>query len=266
MRGDSLRVKEVMDPRHSFIYADELATKARAIIRDFNLRILPVTDENNKLLGKISRRDILAISSSVSAIRVKGIMTPAKHVATVDDDASSTVKAMLRVDVWYAPVTASSQDKTYRGVVGLEDFIKPLMKTNPERFLQDASEIMTRDVVTCSPEDEVEKIWRLMQKTRFSGLPVVRDGKLIGMVTQKDLLESGAALPGFESTKGRFRASPKVSSIMKTNVVSVPPSTKAIKIARVMISKNIGRVPVKDEKGRLLGIVDREDVAKSLFR
>jgi CBS domain-containing protein len=121
---------------------------------------------------------------------------------------------------------------------------------------------MTTKVVTCSPEDEIEKIWRLMQETRFAGLPVVKDGKLVGIVTQKDLLESGVSLPGFESSKGRFRSSPKVSSLMKTNVTAVLPSTKVIKVAKVMVSKDIGRVPVKDEKGLLIGIVDREDVAK----
>jgi CBS domain-containing protein len=257
-----LRVKEVMDSKHPFIYADELATRARATLRDFNLRILPVTDENKKLLGKVSRRDILAISSSVSAIRVKGIMTPARHIAAVEDDAGLTIRAMLRVDVWYAPVTTSEQDKTYRGVVGLESFIGPLIKTNPERFLQDVSDIMTTKVVACSPEDEIDKIWRMMQETRFAGLPVVKDGKLVGIVTQKDLLEKGTSLPGFEGTKGRFRSSARVSSIMQTNIVAVLPSTKVIKVAKVMVSKDIGRVPVKDEKDRLVGIVDREDVAK----
>lgn len=266
MRGDLLRVKEIMDQKHPTIYEDELATKARAIIRDFNLRILPVTDENKKLLGKVSRRDILIISSSISPIRVKGIMTPARHVAAVEDDAASTVKTMLRVDVWYAPVVTSTQDKTYRGVVGLESFIEPLIKTSPEKFLKDVSEIMAKDVVTCSPEDEVEKIWRLMQETRFAGLPVVKNGKLVGIITQRDLLESGALLPAFESTKGRFRDSPKVSSVMKTNVVSVGPSIKVIKVARVMISKDIGRVPVKDENGKLIGMVDREDIARLVVK
>jgi len=266
VRGYRLLVKEIMDQKHPSIYEDELATKARAIMRDFNLRILPVTDVNKKLLGKVSRKDILNISSSVSPIRVKGIMTLAKHIATIDDDTASTVKAMLKVDVWNAPVVTSAQDKTYRGIVGLEAFIEPLIKTNPEKFLKDASEIMTKDVVTCSPDDGIERIWRLMQETRFAGLPVVRDGKLVGMVTQKDLLESGAALPGFEGTKGRFRSSPKVSSIMKTNMVAVPPETKAIKIAKAMITQNVGRVPVKDRNGKLVGIIDREDIIRLFVR
>jgi len=257
-----LHVKEIMDQKHPTIYDDDLATKARAIIRDFNLRILPVINENKVLLGKVSRRDVMVISSSVSPIKVKGIMTPAKHVAAAEDDVASAFKDMLRVDVWYAPVVTSTQDKTYRGVIGLESLIAPLIRTNPEKFLNDVSEVMTKEVVTCSPEDEVEKIWRLMQTTRFAGLPVVKDGKLVGIVTQKDLLESGAMLPTFESKKGRFRASSKVASVMQTQVIAVLPSTKVVKIAKVMVSKDIGRIPVKDKSGKLVGIVDREDVAR----
>jgi CBS domain-containing protein len=249
-----------MDAKHPSIYLDELATKARAMIRDFNLRILPVTDGNKKLLGKVSRRDVMTISSSKSSILVKGIMTPAKHVATVDDDVTSTVRAMLKVDVWCAPVVTSPQDGTYQGVLGLESFIEKQIETSPEKFAKDVGEIMTEKVVTCSPDDEVEHIWRLMQESRFAGLPVVKNGKLVGIVTHKDLLQSGAFLPTFESPK--VRGSPKISSVMKTEVVAVEPSIKAIRVAKVMVSKDIGRVPVKDKDGRLTGIVDREDIVR----
>ncbi|MEM4704736.1 MAG: CBS domain-containing protein [Candidatus Bathyarchaeia archaeon] len=259
-------VKEIMDPKHPFIYEDDLATKARATIRDLNLRILPVTDRDKKLLGKVSRRDIMTISSSKSPIRVKGIMTPAKHVATMDDDVNQTVKAMLKVDVWLAPVVVSAQDKTYMGVVGLENYIEPLIKTNPEKFLKEASEVMTKKVVYCSPDDEIDNIWRLMQEKRLAGIPVVDRGKLVGIVTQKDLLESSAMMPTFEAKKGRHRSSPKISAVMKTNLVAVEPHIKMIRVAKVMVSKNVGRVPVKDKEGRLVGIIDREDVIKMLIR
>ena len=266
VRNEDLLVKELMNDKHLFIYKDELATKARALIRDLSLRILPVTDSNKKLLGKISRHDVMAISSSVSPMRVKGIMTPAKHTATVEDDAALTIKAMLRADAWYAPVVTSNQDKTYRGVIGIGNFIDPLIKSNPEKFLKEASEVMTKKVVTCSPEDEIDNIWRLMQEKRFAGLPVVEKGKLVGIVTQKDLLESGVILPTFEAQKGRFRASSKVSSIMKRQVITVDPSVKMIKVAKVMISKDFGRVPVKDKEGKLVGIIDREDVVRMLVK
>lgn len=261
-----MRVKEIMDKKHPFIYDDELATKARALIRDFALRILPVVKENKKLLGIVSRGDVMVISSSISPIRVKGIMTTPKHIAAMENDAASTVKKMIRLGEWYVPVVNSAQDKTYRGVLGLENFIEASLKANPNKLSKPVSEIMSKNVVACSPDDEVDNVWRLMQNQSFAGLPVVKKDKLVGIITQKDFLESGTTLPTFESKKGRFRASSKISSIMKTTVIAVKPSAKISKAAELMISKNIGRIPIKDNKGRLIGIVDREDIVKLLVK
>lgn len=260
-----MRVKDIMDEKHPTIYGDELATKARATMRDLSLRVLPVIDDNKKLLGIVTRWDLMAITSSVSAIRVKGIITNLKQVPTVDDETTVAVKGMLRADEWVAPVVNSSQDMTYVGVFGLEDFIEAIVRTSPEKLAKPVSEIMSTKVVTCSPDDEVGQVWHLMKEKSLAGLPVTRNDKLVGILTQKDLLESGAASPTLEGSKGRFRASPKVFSIMKTQVIAVEPSIKAIRVAKAMVSKGIGRVPVKDEDGRLIGIVDREDVARLII-
>jgi CBS domain-containing protein len=125
---------------------------------------------------------------------------------------------------------------------------------------------MCKDVVTCTPDDEVSSVWRLMQTKSFAGLPVVKKDRLMGIVSQKDLLEHGTAFPTFESKKGRFRASVKISSIMKTPALTVEPSAKAVDAARIMVEKDVGRIPVRDAKGRLVGIVDREDVVRLLIK
>jgi CBS domain-containing protein len=173
---------------------------------------------------------------------------------------------MIALDEWCVPVVNSAQDKIYRGVLGLENFIEAIIKTSPEKLAKPVSTIMSMNVVCCSPDDEVDQVWRLMQEHSFSGVPIVKEGKLVGIVTQKDLLESGKVLPGFESKKGRFRASPKVSMVMKENVVAVVSAVKTISVAKAMISKNIGHVPVTDENGKLVGIVDREDVARLITK
>jgi CBS domain-containing protein len=255
-----------MDEKHPYIYEDDLATKARALIRNYSLRILPVVDKNKKLLGVVTRRSILAISSSVSALRAKGLMTQPKKTATTEEDVYVAIRDLLKVGKWYAPVIDSEQEKTYKGVLGLGNFIETLMKTNPEKLAKPVSEIMSKKVATCSPEDGVDGIWRLMQDKTLAGLPVVKNGKLVGIVTQKDLLESGAVLPAFEAKKGRHKVSPKVSAIMKTTVVAVKPDATAIKVAKTMISKDIGRVPVTDEQGKLVGVVDRQDIARLLAK
>ncbi len=261
-----MRVKEIMDEKHPSIYEDEPATKARALIRDLKLRILPVTDEYKKLLGVVSRSGIMAISSSVSPITVEGVIENPRYVATIETEVTSAIKEMIRQDEWYVPVTNSLEDKSYRGVLGLENFIEAVIKTSPEKLAKPVSEVMSTNVIACTPEDEIDNIWRLMQTRSFAGLPVVKKDKLVGIVTQKDLLESGVLLPTFESSKGRFRASRKISSIMKTGVITVKSSTKLIRAAKAMVFKNIGRVPVTDEEGRLVGIIDREDIARLLVK
>jgi CBS-domain-containing membrane protein len=54
-----LLVKDIMDRNYPSIYADDLATKARAVLRERELRILPVMDEHKRLVGVISRNDIM---------------------------------------------------------------------------------------------------------------------------------------------------------------------------------------------------------------
>ncbi|MEM3700565.1 MAG: CBS domain-containing protein [Candidatus Bathyarchaeia archaeon] len=261
-----MRVKEIMNEKHPFIYEDELATKARAIIRDFALRILPVIDKTKKLIGIVSRSDVMTISSAVSPIRVKGIMRNPKHTATIEDDAVSAVKEMIRLDEWNTPVINTIQDRNYMGVFGLENFIEAIIKTSPEKLARTVEEVMSKNVLACSPEDELDNIWRLMQTKSLGGLPVTKNDKLVGIVTQKDLIQSGALLPTFESKKGRFRGSSKISSVMNTQVIAVEPHIKMIRVAKIMVSKDIGRVPVINKQGKLIGIVDREDVVRLVVK
>jgi CBS domain-containing protein len=255
-----------MNEKHPSIYEDELATKARAIIRDFALRILPVINKTKKLIGIVSRSDVMTISSAVSPIRVKGIMRNPKYTATIEDDAASAVKKMIRLDEWNTPVINSIHNRNYVGVFGLENFIEAIIKTSPEKLAKNVEELMSKNVVACSPEDEVDNIWRLMQTKSLGGVPVTKNDKLVGIVTQKDLIQSGALLPTFESKKGRFRGSSKISSVMNTQVIAVEPHIKVIRVAKIMVSKDIGRVPVVDKQGKLIGIVDREDVVRLLVK
>ena len=261
-----MRVKEIANEKHPFIYEDELATKARAVIRDFSLRILPVIDNNRKLLGVVSRSSVMAISSSISPIRVKGIMTDPKYIAAIEDEAFLTVKEMLRRNDSYVPIVNSQQEKLYKGVLGLDNFIEAIVKTSPEKLAKPVEEVMSKDVATCTCDDDVDNLWRLMQNESITGCPVLKKDKMVGIVTEKDLLESGETKPAFESKKGRFRAHLNIASVMKTQVVAVEPDIKVIRAAKIMTSKDIGRVPVVDKEGRLVGVVSREDVARLIVK
>ncbi len=261
-----MRVQDIADRKYPFIYADELATKARAVLRERGLRILPVIDENKRLLGVITRSDMMAITSSVSPIRVKGIMSTPRLTATPDTDARSVVKKMLHLDEWYVPVVQSPQNKTYIGMIGLENFIAAYLKKETSKLSIPLVEVMSTELFVCSVNDEVDNVWRSMQEKSFSGCPVVAKGKLVGVLTQANLLESSMAFPAFESKKGRFKAPTKISSIMKVPAISLKPTNTVKDAAELMLKKGIGRVPIADPKGKLMGIVDREDIVQVLIR
>jgi len=255
-----------MDRNYPSIYADDLATKARAVLRERELRILPVTNEHKRLVGVISRNDIMNIPSSVSPIRVNGIM--ATHPYSIDPDMESVqaMREMVRRDGWYVPVVKSPQDLSYIGMLGLENFILKSLERNVARLSTPLSNIMSTKVLTCSPNDEIDNVWQSMKEHSFAACPVVAKGKAVGIVTQQNLLESGAVFPRFEAKKGRFKAPTKISFVMKTPAVSLKPTNTLKEAAEIMLERNIGRVLVVDDKGKLIGIVDREDIVKTLIK
>ncbi len=257
-------VEELVDTRYPSLHEGEPATKARAILREQNLRVLPIIDEKKRLVGTLSRRNIMSITSSISPLRVKGVMTTPPFVATMDMNASHALKEMNRFDKWYVAVVKSPQDRIYIGMLGLENFIRALLRKGSSKISRPIYEIMTRDIVTCSPEDEVDNVWRKMQERKFTACPIMSKNRLVGILTQANMLDSGSFFPAFEADKGRFRKSPQISSIMKTSIVSIKPTSTVREAAELLLTKNIGRLPVIDEKDGLVGIVDREDIVKAL--
>ena len=211
-------VKDIMDKNYPSIYAEELATKARAALRERALRILPVVDEQKRLVGVISRNDIMNVTSSVSPIRVNGIMVTHPYAVTPDVDAVQAMREMVRRDEWYVPVIKSTQDLSYIGMLSLEPFILKSLEKNVARLSTPLSNIMSTKLLTCSPNDEIDNIWQNMRERSFAACPVVEKGKAVGIVTQQNLLESGRVFPGFEAKKGRFKAPTKISFIIKTPV------------------------------------------------
>jgi len=234
-------------------------------MRERGPRIIPIVDRNKRLLGVVSRSNIMAVTSSKSPIRVKGIMSTSGYVATADTEATQAVREMIRLGHWYIPIVSSSQSKICAGVLGLENFIDAFLKKDSPKLSKHVSEVMATDLITCSPNDEIDNVWRLMREKSIHGLPVTEKGRLVGIITEKDLLESGAAFPTFESRKGRFKSPAKISSIMKTSLVTLKKNATLKDAARIMVEKDFGRLPVVDDKGALIGIVDREDIAKALL-
>jgi len=257
-------VRDVMLPCSNSVRPNDLVTRVRALMRSTRLRSLPVIDDG-KLAGIITSREVIQVTSTRSNITASGIMFPSRLIATPEMSLTGLAKQMVGLDVSDVPVIRSSSNKTIVGLVKLEDILRRVAGKVSEKKL--VGELMVKDVLTCESEDEISKIWDLMEKKDYSGLPVVRYDRrkrlneVIGMITRSDIIGSGTTRLSEESDKGRFKSPPKVSSLMKTPAKVVSPQTPLPEAIDVMIMKDYGRLPVV-ENGGLVGVLSRSDVIK----
>ena len=135
--------------------------------------------------------------------------------------------------------------------------------------------VMTQTIVTVTPETSFKDAVRLLRRRRVSGLPVVdAKGNLVGIVSEADLLnkvekrDPDAYL--VESRPHRLdrarSAALDVASAMTRDVTTVRPDFPVALAAREMHTRGFKRLPVVDEKGKLVGIVSRGDLLKVFLR
>jgi len=112
---------------------------------------------------------------------------------------------------------------------------------------------MSRPAVTVRQDADFQKALALMQEKKLRRLPVVDDdGQVVGIVVERDLLV--AAMRYLQSRV-------EVGDIMTRNVVTVGPDTDLAEVARTMLERKIGGLPVV-EHGRLVGIITESDIFK----
>jgi CBS-domain-containing membrane protein len=142
-------------------------------------------------------------------------------------------------------------------------------------------EIMTRDVITVSPETDIAHAARLLLEKSINGVPVVDEtGKLVGILCQSDLVAQQKRFPiptlftlldGFiplTSMKHLEREVLKITATtvadaMSANPVTVRPEASIEEVGTIMVDRNFHTLPVVD-KGELVGIVGKEDVLRTL--
>lgn len=254
------QVEEVIQPSPPTISPSDLATRAREVARSTELKSLPVT-ENDSLKGMITSRDLLNITSTRSNIPVIGLMTPPIIIAKPEWSLIELSRKIIQADVDPVPVIKSSIDKSLLGIVSLEDIIEKLNETSGDEIK--VREIMSEDVITCTPEDKVSKIWNLMGETSYSGVPITQKEKVIGMITRSDIIKSGKSRISIESESGR--TIPKVKTLMEAPPRTIKPNEVIDTAFNLMTNHNIGRLPVV-ENDNIIGIIDREDLIKPYIR
>jgi CBS domain-containing protein len=120
-----------------------------------------------------------------------------------------------------------------------------------------AADLIQRAILTCSERDSLEHVTAMMWKFDIGCLPVVgQDGRLIGIITDRDV-----AMAAY--LQGAPIRSITVSSVMSREVVMCHEHDDMLEVERAMRQRQVRRVPVIDDAGKLLGMITINDIARA---
>ncbi|HKY05554.1 MAG TPA: CBS domain-containing protein, partial [Blastocatellia bacterium] len=117
-----------------------------------------------------------------------------------------------------------------------------------------ASDIMTKDVTTCSPRDSIRQVADQLESENVGSLPVVDNGRLVGIITDRDIVCRVIA-------EGRDTRNSYVADAMSEDLVTCWADDSLITVINRMGEHQIRRMPVVDTNGRLRGIIAIADIA-----
>jgi acetoin utilization protein AcuB len=126
---------------------------------------------------------------------------------------------------------------------------------------------MTKEPITITESTSMIKAIHIMKERRFRRLPVVTDGRLVGMVTDRDLKEASPSKATSLDVHELYYllAELQVKEIMSRNPISVSQDDTVEHAAQIMLEHTISGLPVVDGRGIVVGIITQSDVFRAFM-
>jgi len=125
-------------------------------------------------------------------------------------------------------------------------------------------DLMQSKVLTLAPSDKVDRVFYLFNFEKIRHLPVVERGRVVGMVSDRDLKKVLGSLKTARTVMGKEEMivtirSRDVQTIMRRGVITISPNAEASEAAALMAKRKIGALPVV-YKDKLMGIISATDI------
>jgi acetoin utilization protein AcuB len=124
---------------------------------------------------------------------------------------------------------------------------------------------MTREVITVNIDEPIRRLWELVREKKLRRFPVMDGGKLVGIITDRDIRDATASSVVLTEKKYHdfLLDTVKVKSVMTPNPVTVSADTDLKDAARKILELKVGGLPVA-EGDRLAGIITETDMIDAL--
>lgn len=203
-------------------------------------------------LATITRKlmDVESADAAVSVVRMRDRI----HLVGRSDCPNVDVRQLLREfggDGHTGAGSAVLKGGNPEEIAGrVEDMLRKQVK--PEKV---AFEIMTTPVRTIRPRTTMEEASRLLLRYDLDGLVVTEGEQIAGVISRRDI----------DQARHHKLSHAPVQGFMSRPVITVKPDTGLSDIQRIMVKEDIGRLPIVDESGQLIGLVTRREVMNTLY-
>ncbi len=276
-----MQLIEIGDARVVSVRSVDNIDTAISLMDEHGFRHLPVVDHGD-VVGMVSDRDLLTAVAMhpaserttsaegpvrVGATRIGEVMTsPARTVA---GDASLEVAArmMLCEGIRALPLV---HNEHLAGIVTETDFLKCYLDDRPMgrhtgwRLFRVGDE-MSKPVVTLSPHDGFVRAIRTMRAGRLRHIPIVEDGRLVGIVSDRDMRRvlGNLEIETQDQAAGDMAHRPTavMDEIMTRSVVVTHAPAPLAEVADILIQRKFGSLPVVDDGG-IIGIITEADLLR----
>ncbi len=186
-------------------------------------------------------------------------------IITIDKDASvyDAIYLMVANDITGLPVVDGS---SVVGVISEKDVLKLLYDI--EFLAGSVGDYMTTNVLTFDEEDDIADICQCLINNNFRRVPILRDGKLVAIITRADLIRANKykfrpTIPHDTSTTHPNFLLAK--HVMTCGLLTVRRNTPVYMAMEIIATGNITGLPVVDDAAKLVGIVSEKDLLKLLY-
>ncbi len=187
----SVMVKDVITVPET-MQLDEVAR----LMLENGIGSVPVMDEDDKMVGIVSKADFvtLAVGIAFDKITVKEIMTKELVVVSPTDRLVHARRQMMEAHVGRVPVV---DEEDLKGMVTSKDLMRAFIdfrKKVPEKYQKSQiKEVLVEDIMSSNPtvttkDATISEVAKVMMDTGYNGLPVVEGDKVVGIITQTDIL------------------------------------------------------------------------------
>ncbi|MFZ8831402.1 MAG: CBS domain-containing protein [Thermodesulfobacteriaceae bacterium] len=178
-------------------------------------------------------------------MKVKNWMITDVIVVSPKDTVESAIQIMQQHSIRHLPVV---EDNRLVGLV-TESSLRPYL--SPEKLKLPLREVMIINPITIDPEADIDEAARLIYKYKIGGLPVISEGKLVGIITISDILEAFIELMGILKASSRLDIIPKDDNLNSALEVIKRAGAKIISIGMDITSEGEKIYFIRVEKTNL---------------